>query len=88
MLGASVTGIIVLLSKDFTKLIVIAFLLAAPMAYLALDRGLDAFAYRVEVSLMTLALAGGLTLLLAWLTISYQSIKTALTNPVKSLRDE
>ncbi|MCH8963307.1 MAG: ABC transporter permease [Bacteroidetes bacterium] len=88
VLGASVTSIILLLSKDFTKLIVIAFLLAAPIAYLALDRGLDAFAYRVEVGLMTLALAGGLTLLLAWLTISYQSIKTALTNPVTSLRDE
>ena len=53
-----------------------------------MNRGLDAFAYRVEVSLMTLALAGGLTLLLAWLTISYQSIKTALTNPINSLRDE
>ena len=88
VLGASVTSIILLLSKDFTKLIVIAFLLAAPIAYWALNRGLDAFAYRVEVGLMTLALAGGLTLLLAWLTISYQSIKTALTNPVTSLRDE
>lgn len=88
VLGASVTGIILLLSKEFTKLIVIAFVLAAPLAYLGLNWWLDAFAYRVEVGPLTLALAGGLTLLLAWLTISYQSIKTALTNPINSLRDE
>ena len=88
VLGASVAGIILLLSKEFTRLVVIAFMLAAPLAYWALDWGLDYFAYRVEVGVMTLALAGGLTLLLAWLTISYQSIKTALMNPITSLRDE
>ena len=88
VLGASVAGIILLLSTAFTRLIVIAFLVAAPVAYWAINRGLESFAYRVDVGLTTLALAGGLTLLLAWLTISYQSIKTALTNPINSLRDE
>ena len=88
VLGASVTGIILLLSKEFTKLIVIAFVLAAPLAYLGLNWWLDSFAYHVDVGVLTLALAGGLTLLLAWLTISYQSIKTALMNPINSLRDE
>ena len=88
VLGASVAGIILLLSKEFTRLIVMAFMLAAPLAYWALDWGLNYFAYRVDVGVMTLALAGGLTLLLAWLTISYQSIKTALMNPITSLRDE
>ncbi len=88
VLGASVTGIILLLSKEFTKLIVIAFVLAAPLAYFGLNWWLDSFAYRIDVGVMTLALAGGLTLLMAWLTISYQSIKTALTNPINSLRDE
>lgn len=88
VLGASVGSVILLLSKDFTRLILVAFLIAAPLAYWGLSRWLDTFAYHVDVGLVTLGLALGLTIVLAWLTISYQSIKSALMDPVVSLRDE
>jgi len=88
VLGASVQQIIVLLSKDFTKLVVIAFLIAAPLAYFAMQRWLQDFAYRTALSPTVFVLAGLLAMLIAWLTVSYQAIKAALTNPVEALRYE
>lgn len=88
VLGASVPQIVVLLSKEFTKLVALAFLLAAPVAYLAMDRWLQDFAYRVDVQWYILALAGVAALLVAWSTVSYQSIRAAMTDPVKALRYE
>ncbi|CAA9249149.1 MAG: Acidobacterial duplicated orphan permease (function unknown) [uncultured Cytophagales bacterium] len=88
VMGASVGSLVALLSKDFLKLVVIAFLLASPVAWWALTRWLDNFAYRVEVSWWVFALAGVLALLIAWITVSFQSIKAALANPVRSLRNE
>jgi putative ABC transport system permease protein len=88
VLGASVSGLILLLSKDFTKLVLLGFIVAAPLAYYAMNRWLADFAYRVEIGLGVFVLAGLLALVIAWLTVSYQSIKAALANPVESLRYE
>jgi putative ABC transport system permease protein len=88
VLGASVPGVIVLLSKDFTKLVLFGFIIAAPVAYMTMRRWLDDFAYRIELGAGVFLLAGAVALLIAWLTVSYQSIKAALANPVDSLRYE
>lgn len=88
VLGASVMSIVVLLSSNFLKPIAAAFLIATPLTYLAMQKWLDGFAYSVDIGLGVFLLAGGLVLLIAILTVSYQSIRTALANPVKSLRYE
>ncbi|NDU97666.1 ABC transporter permease [Spirosoma terrae] len=88
VLGASVGSIVTLLSKDFLKLVLIALVLAAPLAWWTLTKWLDSFAYKTDLSWWIFGMAGGLALLIAFLTVSYQSIKAALTNPVTSLRSE
>ncbi len=88
VLGASVAGIIALLSRDFLKLVVIALIIAAPAAWWLMDRWLQEFAYKIDVSWWTFALAGILSVLVALCTISYQSVRAALMNPVESLRSE
>lgn len=88
VLGASVTSIVTLLSKDFLKLILLAILIASPLAWWAMNNWLQDFAYKVDISWWVFALAGGLTIGIALLTVSFQSIKAALMNPVKSLRSE
>ena len=87
-LGASVPGIVALLSKDFLLLVGIAFVVATPVAYLAMERWLVGFAYRIDLSAWIFLLAGVLMLAIALLTVSYQSIKAALGDPVKALRYE
>lgn len=88
VLGASVAGIIALLSRDFLKLVIIALLIATPAAWWLMDRWLQEFAYKVDVSWWIFALAGVLAVAVALCTISYQSVKAALMNPVQSLRSE
>lgn len=88
VMGASVRSIVLLLSKGFTRLVLIAFVIAIPLAYWAMRTWLSDFAYRIEISVWPFLLAGGVALLIAWLTVSYQSIKAALSNPVDALRDE
>ncbi|GAB4046656.1 ABC transporter permease [Spirosoma litoris] len=88
VLGASVTGIIQLLAKDFIKLVLIAILIAVPIAWYSMNQWLTDFAYRIDVQWWVFALAGLLALAVALLTVSFQSIKAALMNPVKSLRSE
>ncbi|MDX5444003.1 MAG: ABC transporter permease, partial [Hymenobacteraceae bacterium] len=88
VLGASVFRIFLLISKDFTKLVVIAFLLAVPVAYVAMNQWLHGFAYSTNIGISVFVVAGALALLIALLTVSYQTIKTARANPVKSLRYE
>jgi len=88
VLGASVAGISALLSKEFVKLILVAIVIASPVAYYAMTRWLQHFAYRVEIDLWVFALAGGLALIIALLTVSAQAIKAALANPVESLKYE
>jgi putative ABC transport system permease protein len=88
VLGASVAQVVILLSKDFTRLVLIALMIAAPAAYLAMNRWLQDFAYRIEISWWVFALAGSVALFIALLTVSTQAIKAALANPVEALRYE
>jgi len=88
VLGASATSIVGLLSKEFVKLVVIAMLIATPMAYYIMSRWLQDFAYRVTIGWQVFALAGALALVIALLTVSVQSIKAALANPAEALRYE
>jgi putative ABC transport system permease protein len=88
ILGASVANITTLLSKDFLKLVLLASVVASPVAYYFMQKWLQDFAYRIEISWWIFVLAGVFAALIALLTVSYQSIKAALVNPVKSLRTE
>jgi putative ABC transport system permease protein len=88
VLGASVSQIIALLSGDFLKLVVIAFVIAAPVSWLVMNKWLENFAYRIDVSWLVFASAGLIAILVALFTVSYQSVKAAIANPVKSLRTE
>ena len=88
VLGADVSGIVQLLSKDFVRLVIIAFVIAAPLAWYFMNHWLQDFAYRVQIDWWTFLVAGAAALLIALGTVSFQAIKVALTNPVKSLRSE
>lgn len=88
VLGASVTGIVQLLSKDFVKLVLIALVIATPIAWWGMSKWLQAFEYRVTISWWMFALAGVLAMVIALVTVSSQAIKAARMNPVKSLKAE
>ena len=88
VLGASVAGIVALLTRDFVKLILTGIVLASPLAWWAMNAWLQSFAYRVEIGPWVFVLAGGLGILIALLTVSYQSIRAAMMDPVKTLRSE
>ena len=88
VLGANMSTIVQMLSKDFIKLVVIAIIIASPLAWWAMNKWLQDFAYRIHIQWWVLAIAGSGAILIAFITISFQSIKAALTNPVKSLRSE
>jgi putative ABC transport system permease protein len=88
VLGASVSGIVTLLSKDFLKLVLISILIASPVAWYVMDKWLQDFEYKVEIQWWMFALAGGSAILIAALTVSFQSIRAALMNPVRSLKSE
>ena len=88
VLGASVQGIVVLLSKDFLKLVLISFLIASPVAWLLMNKWLASYSYRVNISLWIFIMAGSMSAAIAFITVSFQAIKAAVANPVKSLRTE
>jgi putative ABC transport system permease protein len=88
VLGASIFSITALLSKDFIKLVFVSIIIASPIAYFLMEKWLQDFEYKVEISWWIFALAGASTIVVALLTVSYQAIKTALMNPVKSLKTE
>ncbi|MBI1227237.1 MAG: FtsX-like permease family protein [Bacteroidetes bacterium] len=88
VLGASVTGIVGLLSKDFLKLVVLSLVIASPVAYFLMDKWLQDFAYRIKVGWVVFVVVGLAAVVVATFTVSIQSIKAALANPVKSLRSE
>ncbi|WP_421775499.1 ABC transporter permease [Gracilimonas sp.] len=88
VLGATVSNIVALLSKDFIQLVLIGFVTAIPIAWYAMNQWLADFAYRIEIGPGIFALAGGAALIIALLTVSWQSIKAAVANPVDSLRSE
>jgi putative ABC transport system permease protein len=88
VLGASVAGITGLLAKDFLKLVLISFLIATPVAWWAMNQWLADFAYRIDIQGWMFLVAGVVAMTIAFLTVSFQSIRAALANPVKSLRSE
>ena len=88
VLGASVVQITALLSKDFVVLVILAIVIASPIAFFTMQKWLQDFAYRIQISWWVFALSGSLAIIIALLTISFQSVKAALANPVKSLRSE
>jgi putative ABC transport system permease protein len=88
VLGASVLSITALLSKDFIKLVILSVLIASPIAYYLMNRWLQDFPYRTSINGWVFAIAGFMALLIALLTVSFQAIKAAVANPVKSLRTE
>jgi putative ABC transport system permease protein len=87
-LGATAAGIVGLLSKDFLKLVGIAFVVAVPAAYWAMSQWLQSFAYRIDLGVSVFLLSGGLALAVALLTVSYQAFRAARTDPVNALQSE
>lgn len=88
VLGASVYGVVALLSKDFLKLVVIAVVIASPLALYAMNKWLQNFAYKTSITWQVFALTTFVAVMIAFVTISFQAIKAAIANPVKSLRTE
>ena len=88
VMGASVTGIVNLLSREFLQLVLVSFLIATPIAWFLMDRWLKDFAYRIDISWWIFAMSGLLALLIALFTISFQAIRAAVSNPIIALRSE
>jgi putative ABC transport system permease protein len=88
VLGATVGSIAAMLSKDFAKLVLIASVIAFPIAWWVMNKWLQSFAYRIHISWWIFVVAGLLAVLIALLTVSFQAIKAAIANPVESLRSE
>lgn len=88
VLGGTVAGLVMLLSQDFTRLVLVAFVLAVPVAYFAVDAWLDKFEYHVAIGAGIFVVAGVATLVIALVTVSYQAIRAAVADPVRSLRYE
>jgi predicted permease len=88
VLGASVSQLVTLLSKDFVQLVLIAFVIATPLAWIGMNKWLQSFAYRTTISWWIFIISGLLMIAVAFITLSFQTIKTAIANPVKSLRTE
>ena len=88
VLGASVTSIVALLSKDFLKLVIISIIIASPIAWFVMNKWLESFAYKIDISWVYFAITSIAAILIALITISFQAIKAAVANPVESLRTE
>jgi putative ABC transport system permease protein len=88
IMGASVQQVVMLLSKDFARLIAIAFVVALPVTWYGMNQWLQGFAYRIDFNLFVAALAGAIALVISLITVSYHSIKAALSNPVNALRND
>ena len=89
VLGASVSKILILLSRDFTRMVLVSFVFAIPVAWYVMENWwLENFAYRIQINVWTFLISGGAAFAVAWITVSFQSIKAAVKNPVQSLRSE
>jgi putative ABC transport system permease protein len=88
VLGASVYEILVLLLKGFSKWVVIAFIIACPLAYFAMEKWLQNFAYHSDINIMPFIIGGLFSLLLAWFTVGFLSVKASLSNPIDVLKSE
>jgi putative ABC transport system permease protein len=88
VLGANVSGIVGLLSKDFLKLVLISILIATPLAWYFMNNWLQDFAYRIQINWWVFLASGIIAVFIAFITVSIKAIKAAIANPVKSLRTE
>ncbi len=88
VLGANVSQVVLLLSKDFLYMVIVAFIVAVPLTWFAMHKWLEEFAYRITIGWAVFALAGAAAVLIAFITVSFQAIRAAIANPVKSLRTE
>jgi putative ABC transport system permease protein len=88
VLGASVSSIVIMLSKDFGKLVFIAFVIAAPLAWYGAEWWLQGYTYKTKLELWVFVCAGVVAVVIAWATMSFQSFKAATSDPVKSLKSE
>jgi putative ABC transport system permease protein len=88
VLGATVPNIVGMLSKDFILLVIIAFVVAVPVGYYAMNQWLENFAYKIELGITVFILSGVVSFLIAWFTVGFESVRAALNNPVKALRNE
>ena len=88
VMGASVFQLAAMLSRDFIKLVAISFVIAAPLGYFAMNQWLQGFAYRIEINGLVFIAAGLISLLIAWATVGFESLKAARSNPMKALRTE
>ena len=88
VLGASIGSVVQLLTRDFVILVGVAFLIASPIAYYFMERWLEGFTYKIDIQWWVFLLAGGFALIITFVTVGFQSLKSALANPVKSLRTE
>ena len=88
VLGAGISTIVRMLSRDFIKLVLLAIMIASPFVWLAMNKWLQGFAYRIDISLWVFIIAGLIALLIAVLTLSFQTIRAAIANPAESLKTE
>jgi len=88
VLGASIPGIVGMLSKDFIKLVAISFIVAVPIGWYLMSQWLKSFEYKITLGIMGFVLAGFVSFAIAWITIGFESVKAALGNPVNALRSE
>lgn len=88
VLGATVRGVVIMLSKDYILLVLLSLILASPLAWYFMNQWLENFSYRIHIGWWIFAMAGGVAVLLAFITVSLQAVKAGLTNPVKNLRTE
>ncbi|ULT22665.1 FtsX-like permease family protein [Sphingobacterium sp. E70] len=88
VLGASISGVVALLSKDFMKPVLIALLIASPIAWWIMNKWLENFAYRINIQWWMFVAAGLIAICIALVTVSWQALRAAIANPVDSLRDE
>ena len=88
VLGASVYGLVALLSKDFLKLVVVAVIIASPLAWYAMNKWLQNFAYQTSITWQVFAITTLAAVMIAFFAISFQAIRAAISNPVRSLRTE
>jgi putative ABC transport system permease protein len=87
-MGATSNSVVNMLNKEFTKLVMVAFVLVAPITWYFMNKWLEVFAYKTTIGVWSFITGGAIALLIAWMTVSYQSIKAAIANPVDSLRNE
>jgi putative ABC transport system permease protein len=88
VMGASTTQIVTMMSKEFVKLVLIAFIIAAPLGWYSMTKWLQGFEYKVTLDALPFAYAGGVAFLVALLTISFESLRAANTDPARTLRNE